>query len=79
MAIFAVKGKTLQSEKLKTLTIDLILGIIYAFGVMLMITYFHKNVSISYIFILPLILGATPFLLSTKEQLPSYKAYLLLP
>lgn len=69
----------MKKSRLKTLTIGLILGVIYAFGVMLLVTYFHKNVSVSYIFILPLILGAIPVLFSTKEQLQAYKGYLLLP
>lgn len=46
---------------------------------MLLITAAHKNVSITYIFSLPIILGAIPVLLSTKEQLRSYKSYLLMP
>jgi hypothetical protein len=46
---------------------------------MLIVTQIHQNVSISYIFILPIILGAIPVLFSTKEQLSAYKTYLLLP
>jgi len=46
---------------------------------MLLITAHHDNVSVTYIFILPIILGAIPVLFSTREQLQSYKTYLILP
>ena len=36
-------------------------------------------VSVSYVFVLPVILGLIPVLFSTTEQLRSYKDYLLLP
>lgn len=64
---------------MRTLLIGLTAGVVYAFLVTLLVTYNHANVSIAYIFILPLILGAIPVLLSTKEQLYSYTTYLLLP
>lgn len=66
-------------SKLKTLLIGLIGGVAYAFLAMLIVDNSHKNVSIAYIFILPLILGAIPVLFATKEQLKSYWTYLLLP
>lgn len=66
-------------SRLLTLVIGLFGGVAYAFIVMLLITAVHRNVSITYIFSLPIILGAIPVLLSTKEQLKSYKSYLLLP
>jgi|TARA_B110000261_G_C13047225_1_gene342746 hypothetical protein len=66
-------------SRLITLAIGLLAGVAYAFVVMLLITAAHKNVSITYIFSLPIILGAIPVLLSTKEQLKSYKSYLLMP
>ncbi len=66
-------------SRLITLAIGLLAGVAYAFVVMLLITAAHKNVSITYIFSLPIILGAIPVLLSTKEQLRSYKSYLLMP
>jgi hypothetical protein len=69
----------MKNSRLKTLFIGLIAGVAYAFLSMLIVTYFHENVSISYIFILPIILGAIPVLFSTKEQLKAYKTYLLLP
>jgi hypothetical protein len=69
----------MELSRLKTLIIGLTSGVIYAFLAMLIITANHENVSVSYIFILPIILGAIPVLLSTKEQLQSYKSYLLLP
>ena len=66
-------------SRLTTLFIGLLGGVIYAFIVMLLITAAHRNVSITYIFSLPIILGAIPVLFSTKEQLKSYKLYLLMP
>jgi len=46
---------------------------------MLLVTNNHDNVSVTYIFTLPLILGAIPVLFSTKEQLESYTTYLIIP
>jgi len=69
----------MDKSRLKTLLFGLTAGVVYAFLVMLLVTHYHENVSIAYIFILPLLLGAIPVLFSTKEQLQSYKTYLLLP
>jgi hypothetical protein len=69
----------MNNSRLRTLLIGLLAGVIYAFLVMLFVTHNHKNVSIAYIFVLPLILGAIPVLFSTKEQLQSYRTYLILP
>ncbi|MGC4102132.1 SRPBCC family protein [Ferruginibacter sp.] len=69
----------MKNSRLKTLLIGLIAGVAYAFLCMLIVTHFHKNVSVGYIFLLPVILGAIPVLFSTKEQLKTYKSYLLLP
>jgi hypothetical protein len=69
----------MYKSRLKTLIIGLILGIIYAFLSMLIVNSFHENVSITYIFILPIILGAIPVLFSTKEQLKAYKIYIISP
>ena len=69
----------MKNSRLRTLLIGLIAGIVYAFIAMFIVTANHQNVSVSFIFILPIILGAIPVLLSTKEQLQSYKTYLLLP
>jgi hypothetical protein len=46
---------------------------------MLLLSINHENISIAYIFILPIVLGAIPVLFSTREQLQSYKTYLLMP
>jgi len=46
---------------------------------MFIITAGSNNVSVAYIFILPVILGAIPVLFSTKEQLQSYYNYILFP
>lgn len=69
----------MKPSRLRTLLIGLIAGVAYAFLVMLIVTVNHENVSVAYIFALPIILGAIPVLFSTKEQLRSYKIYLLLP
>jgi hypothetical protein len=69
----------MKNSKLKTLVVGLTAGVAYAFLVMLIVTHYHENVSIAYIFILPLLLGAIPVLFSTKEQLKSYMTYLILP
>ncbi|POY37967.1 hypothetical protein C3K47_05435 [Solitalea longa] len=69
----------MKNSRLKTLLIGLTAGVAYAFLSMLLVTHYHENVSIAYIFMLPIILGAIPVLFSTKEQLKAYKSYLLLP
>jgi hypothetical protein len=69
----------MKPSRFRTLLIGLIAGIAYAFVTMMVMTYMHKNVSISYIFLLPIIMGAIPVLFSTKEQLQSYWKYLLMP
>lgn len=69
----------MKNSRIKTLLIGLTAGVIYAFLSMLIVTHFHENVSVSYIFIIPIILGTIPVLFSTKEQIMAYKSYLLLP
>ena len=69
----------MKPSRLRTLLIGLIAGVVYAFLAMLIITAHHDNVSVTYIFIVPIILGAIPVLFSTREQLQSYKTYLILP
>lgn len=69
----------MKLKRLYTLLIGLVCGVAYAFLTMLVLNSQHFNVSISYIFVLPIILGAIPVLFSTKEQLRSYLTYLLLP
>ncbi len=69
----------MKLSRIKTLLIGLTAGVAYAFLATLIVTANHENVSVAYIFILPIILGAVPVLFSTKEQLRSYKTYLLLP
>jgi hypothetical protein len=74
-----LEDKKMKKSRLKTLLIGLIAGVVYAFAAMQVIYHFHENVSVTYIFILPIILGAIPVLFSTKEQLNAYKSHLLLP
>jgi hypothetical protein len=69
----------MKPSKLRTLLIGLITGVVYAFLAMMIVTRTHAAVSVSYIFVLPIVLGAIPVLFSTKEQLNSYWTYLLLP
>lgn len=69
----------MRNTRFKTLAIGLGAGVLYAFLSMLLVYHFHQNVSIGYIFVLPVILGALPVLFSTKEQLQEYKSYILMP
>lgn len=69
----------MKPSRIKTLLIGLTAGVAYAFLAMLIVTATEHNVSIAYIFVLPITLGTIPVLFSTKEQLNSYKTYLLLP
>ncbi|UOQ99550.1 hypothetical protein MUN81_08670 [Hymenobacter sp. 5317J-9] len=46
---------------------------------MLIVSANRKGVSLAYIYVLPLVLGAIPVLFSTREQLQAYKDYVLLP
>ncbi|MFD1257943.1 hypothetical protein ACFQ3S_14135 [Mucilaginibacter terrae] len=69
----------MKPSRFKTLFVGLFSALIYAFITLAIVTLTEKNVSIAYIFILPLILGAIPVLFSTKEQLKSYKSYLIKP
>ncbi|MFZ9955664.1 MAG: hypothetical protein ACO3E1_06020, partial [Flavobacteriales bacterium] len=69
----------MKKTRISTLLIGTIAGVVYAFLAMLLVTSFHENVSVAYIFILPIVLGAIPVFFSTKEQLNSYTTYLLLP
>lgn len=69
----------MKASRFRTLLIGLFAGVVYAFLSMLLISRLHENVSIAYIFGLPMALGAIPTLFSTKEQLSSYMTNLLLP
>jgi hypothetical protein len=69
----------MKNSRLRTLLIGLVAGVLYAWLCMLLVTHFHENVSIAYIFILPIVLGAIPVLFSTKEQLEAYIMWLLWP
>lgn len=69
----------MKLSRFKTLLLGLTAGVAYAFIVMLLLSINHENISIAYIFILPIVLGAIPVLFSTREQLQSYKTYLLMP
>ncbi len=69
----------MKNTRFRTLLIGLVAGVTYAFFAMLLVTSQRQNVSVAYIFVLPIILGAIPVMFSTKEQLKSYMTYLLLP
>jgi hypothetical protein len=69
----------MKPSRLRTLLLGLTAGVIYAFLTMLIVMAGSKSVSISYIFVLPLVLGAIPVFFSTKEQLRSYTTILIIP
>lgn len=66
-------------SRIKTLLIGLAISIPYGLIMMGLATLTHNTVSISYIFFLPVILGAIPVLFSRKDQLDSYINTLLVP
>jgi hypothetical protein len=68
-----------QASRIRTLLTGLAAGVAYAFLTMLLVSASHRNVSVGFIFVLPLVMGAIPVLFSTREQLQAYKSYLLLP
>ncbi|PZR23113.1 MAG: hypothetical protein DI535_24750 [Citrobacter freundii] len=69
----------MKPSRLRTLLIGVTLGVVYAYLVMKLVNYTHTNVSIAYIFVLPMVMGAIPVLFSTKEQLRAYALYLAIP
>jgi hypothetical protein len=69
----------MKASRLKTLLLGLIFGVIYAFFTFFIVEVTERSVSVGYIFVLPLILGAIPVLFSTKEQLKSYLRFLVMP
>lgn len=69
----------MKKSILKTLIFGLIVGIAFSFLCFYIIQHLFSVVSIAYIFILPIIMGAIPVLFSTKEQLRAYKVYLIMP
>lgn len=69
----------MKPSRLRTLLIGIAIGVAYAFVVMFLIAQLHELVSVTYIFVLPLVLGAIPVLFSTKEQLETYLSYLIYP
>jgi uncharacterized membrane protein HdeD (DUF308 family) len=68
-----------KPSRIRTFLIGLIAGVLYALFAMVIMTSVHENVSISFIFVLPITLGVIPVLFSTKEQLNAYWVYLILP
>lgn len=69
----------MKKSRFRTLFIGLLAGIAYAFLCLIVISHFHQNVSISFIFILPIILGAIPVFFASKEQLKSYLQFIIYP
>lgn len=69
----------MKPSRLRTLLLGLVAGVAYAFLTMLLVRSTHRSVSITYIFCLPLVMGAIPVLFSTKEQLRSYTHILIAP
>ncbi|MBO2008089.1 SRPBCC family protein [Hymenobacter negativus] len=69
----------MKPSRLRTLLIGLGAGVAYGFLAMLVVLANEDGVSVGYIYVLPLVLGAVPVLFSTREQLQAYKDYILLP
>lgn len=69
----------MKPSRFRTFLIGLAAGVAYAFLGMLFVSYTESAVSVSYIFILPVVLGAIPVLFTTREQLRSYMDFLVLP
>jgi hypothetical protein len=72
-------GLLLAPSRFRTLLLGLGAGVLYGLLCMWLVNSSHRAVSVSYIFVLPLVLGAIPVLCSTREQLANYLTYLLLP
>jgi uncharacterized membrane protein (UPF0136 family) len=69
----------MNTKRIFTLLGGLAAGLAYAFLAMLLVQQSHKAVSMAFVFMLPLVLGAIPVLFSTREQLQSYLKILLMP
>lgn len=69
----------MKPSRLRTFFIGIAAGTAYALLIMLIVRNVELSVSVTYLFLLPLVLGAIPVLFSTKEQLHSYTTFLLLP
>lgn len=69
----------MNTKRFLTMLGGIMAGLLYAFLTMYIVQQSHRAVSMSFIFLLPLILGAIPVLFSTNEQLQSYLKILLLP
>lgn len=69
----------MKNSRFRTLIISFLAALLYGFIMMLIVNEFHENVSVAFLFVFPLILGAIPVLFSTKEQLKVYTIYLLMP
>ncbi len=72
-------GWLMAPSRLRTLLLGLVAGAAYGLLCMWLVNSSHQAVSVSYIFVLPMVLGAIPVLFSTREQLANYKTYLLAP
>lgn len=57
----------------------ILLAALYAVVMLCIISANHTLVSISYAFVLPLVVGSIPILFSTKEQLLSYRSLIIFP
>jgi len=72
-------GWLLAPSRFRTLLLGLAAGVAYGFLCMWLVNSSHKAVSVSYIFGLPVVLGAIPVLFSSREQLANYQFYLVAP
>ncbi|WP_066829227.1 SRPBCC family protein [Rufibacter ruber] len=60
-------------------TYAVVLAALYGIVTLCIISEHHTLVSISYVFILPLLIGTIPVLFSTREQMLSFKSLILIP
>jgi hypothetical protein len=68
-----------RPSRARTLLLGLGFSVAYGLFCMLLVNAAHRAVSVSYIFVLPLVLGTIPVLFSTRQQLETYLSYLVLP
>ncbi|UOQ71115.1 SRPBCC family protein [Hymenobacter cellulosilyticus] len=63
----------------RTLLLGVAAGVVYGFLCVMLVSLTHRAVSLSFIFMVPVVLGAIPVLFSSREQLSNYFLYLAAP
>lgn len=66
-------------SRARTFLGGLLAGVAYGLLAMQLVALTHRAVSIAYLFVLPVVLGALPVVFSTRQQLRAYQRYILLP